>query len=114
MNNDKITELATTLEGVLRNYLNCHYTDFGIKANDNLINNDWKSPVYFSLGHKYAMSNNSPEIKRKIDDFLGNDFIGKNIKDIIDNYSYYDFEDTTEAYNHIEYIIDSLKKILSL
>ena len=60
--NNKALDLANKLEILLRKYLNCHYTDFGVKANDDLLNRDWKSPINFALGYKYANSTNNQDI----------------------------------------------------
>ena len=110
--NNKVLELANKLEGILRKNLDCHYTDFGVKANDNLTTYDWKSPINFALGHKYAKSNNSSKVKEEIDNFLGNDLEGKSIGDIVENYEYYNFDTENDAYAYIESTIDSLNKIL--
>ena len=110
--NNKVLELANKLEGILRKYLDCHYTDFGIKANGNLTTYDWKSPINFALGHKYAKSNNSPEVKEAIDYFLGNDLEGKSIGDIVEHYEYYDFKTENDAYAYIENTINHLNEIL--
>ena len=110
--NNRVLELANKLEGILRKYLECHYTDFGVKANDKLTTYDWKSPINFALGHKYAKSNNSPKVKEAINCFLGNDLEGKSIGDIVENYNDYDFNTENEAYDYIERTIDILNKIL--
>ena len=111
---DTVRGYANELEGVLRNYLNCHYTEFGVKANGNLDSSDWKSPVNFALGYKYAESNNDPAIKQEIDYFLGNDFYGENMGDIVGRYNYYNFNSENDACNYIKRTIDNIKRILSL
>ena len=110
--NNKVSDLSNQLEGILRKYLDCHYTDFGVKANDNLASRDWKSPINFALGYKYAKSNNSPEVKDAIDYFLGEVFYGENIGDIIKNYEDYGFDTEKDAYAHVEDTLKSLQKIL--
>ena len=109
---NNITELSRKLETILRKCLNCHYTDFGVKANDNLAAHDWKSSVNFALGYKYAKSNNSPKVKEEINFFLGNVFIGENIKDVIEHYESYGFNTENEAYAYIDDTLNSLKEIL--
>jgi len=112
MNEKSVLSYANKLEGLLRQYLDCHYTDFGVKANDNLTSGDWKSPVNFALGYRYASSNSDPNVKESIDYFLGNEFQGENIGDIIDKYDYYGFGSVDEAYDYIDKTIESLRKIL--
>ncbi|WP_188400209.1 hypothetical protein [Sporomusa sp. GT1] len=107
-----VLNYANQLEGLLRKYLNCHYTDFGVKANDNLTKSDWKSPINFALGHKYAISNNDPKVKESIDFFLGNDLQGESIGDIIERYEYYGFNNVEDAYKYIKDAIANLEKIL--
>lgn len=109
---DKALSLANELEGTLRNYLDCHYTEFGVKANDNLLTGDWKSPINLALGHKYGKSNNSLELKGKIDYFVGNTLQGKNIQDVIQNYDYYNFDTQDDAYKYIKDTISELNNIL--
>ena len=110
MNNDDITQLDNKLEGVLSKYLQCGSNDFGVKANYNLIKNDWKSPINFALGHKYAMSNNDSSLKSRIEYFLGDSLLGENISDIIQNYEHYALESKEEAYKYIK----ELEEILDL
>lgn len=64
-----ILNCANKLEGILRKYLHCNYNEFGVKANDNLIEFDWKSPINFALGYCYAQSNKDPKVKKNIDFF---------------------------------------------
>ena len=108
----KPLDLANTLEGILREHLDCHYTDFGVKANDNLLRYDWKSPINFALGHCYALSNHDSNVKEKIDGFLGDTLIGNHIEDLIQHHEYYTLDSEEDAYDRIEYIINELKRIL--
>lgn len=110
--NNRVLELANELERILRKYLECNYVDFGVKANDNLASFDWKSPINFALGYKYAKSNNSHEVKEKINDFLGDVIKGNSIEDIVKNYEFYEFGTKDDAYAYVESTIDSLNKIL--
>lgn len=108
---DKLV-LATKLERILSNYLKCEFNDFGIKANDNLLKYDWKSPVYFALGYKYGKSNNAPKVKEIIDNFR-EIFIGDNLIDAIEEFKSNNLNSTDEeAYQKIENIINELQKIL--
>lgn len=47
-NQNKVLEYANKLEHILRHYLECDYTEFGVKANDNLTRYDWQSPINFA------------------------------------------------------------------
>lgn len=107
-----IMKCANELEGLLRNYLKCHYTEFGAKANDNLSLYDWRTPIAFALGCKYGQSNFDPNVKETIDYFLGNEFKGNNISDIITNYSEYNFASQEDAYDYVEGTIRRLREIL--
>ena len=110
-----VLEKANRLEGILREFLDCHYIDFGVKANDNLTSNDWKSPINFALGFKYALSNKSPEVKEAIDNFFGFLFVDeKSIGDVIRNYKYQGFKSKYEAYKRIDEIISEFEKILKM
>lgn len=111
---DKALEKATKLEGILRGFLECHYGDFGVKANDDLLNQDWKSPINFALGYKYAMSGRNDEVKKEIEYFLGNVLIGKSIADIIKNYENEGLSSEEEAYEKVDEIIDEFEKILKM
>lgn len=114
MNNSRAVEYANRLEGILRKYLKCHYTEFGVKANDNLLSEDWKSPINFALGFRYASSDMDETVREDIEDFLGNQLIGKSIGDIISRYDYYAYESEEEAYKAIEQIINRLQEILDI
>lgn len=107
-----VLDCANKLEGILCKYLNCGYNDFGVKANDNLTRGDWKSPVNFALGHRLASSNNDSLVKESIDYFLGNDFQGQSIGDIVERYEYYGFDSINDAYVYINETIDKLSEIL--
>ena len=104
--------LAQRLEGILRNHLGCHYTDFGVKGNDNLLKYDWKSPVNFALGHRYALSDHDIKVKDDINDFLGNRFIGQHIMDVVDNYEYHGLNSREEAGERVETLINEIKELL--
>lgn len=110
---NRVESSANRLEGLLRNYLDCHYLDFGVKANDGLTIRDWRTPIAFALGHKYKSSNNSPEVKEKIDYFLGNTIMGNHISDLVKEYEYYGFESQEKAYEAVDNIINSLEEILN-
>lgn len=78
-----VLDLANRLEGILRNYLDCGYDEFGVKANGNLDAGDWMQPIAFALGDKYSSSDRDEDLKEQIDYFLGNTLVGKNISDLI-------------------------------
>lgn len=109
-----VLDYANELEWLLCDYLDCGRVDFGVKANGCLDSTDWKSPVNFALGHKYAKSNNNPIVKQEIDYFLGNEFQGECIGEIIQRYNYYGFNSPNDAYDYIETTIDRIREILSL
>ena len=100
------------LEGILRSYLNCNYCEFGVKSNNNLTTTDWRSPINFALGYRYAQSNNDEDVKKRIEYFLGDELIGFSIEDITKLYKHYGLSDENEAYKKIENIINELEKIL--
>lgn len=104
---------ANRLEGLLIKYLDCHYLDFGVKANDGLTIRDWRTPIAFALGHKYASSNNSPEVKEKIDYFLGDVIKGKYMSEVVNEFEKYGFESQEKAYEEVDNIINSLEEILN-
>lgn len=110
----KNLELANKLERILRNYLKCNYNEFGVKANGNLSDVDWKSPINFALGHVYAKANNSKEAKDAIDSFLGNKLIGESITDLVNDYESYSFSNEDEVYSYINTIIEELEKLLNM
>lgn len=103
---------ANKLEGILRQYLNCGYNDFGVKANDNLANEDWRSPINFALGCCYGSLNQDPKVKEDIDYFLGNELKGQSIGDIVKQYEYYGFDTKEAAFEYIDKTIERLKEIL--
>lgn len=107
-----IMAFAIRLESLLRNYLNCDYTEFGVKANDRLSSIDWRTPIAFALGYRYGQSNFDSEVKETIDFFLGNEFWGNNISDIITNFSEYGFASQEDAYDYVEGTINRLSEIL--
>lgn len=109
---NKVLDYAIKLEGILRRYLQCDYTEFGVKANDNLIKYDWKSPINFALGYRYASSEKDPEVKKKIDNFLGNEFEGQSIGEILEKYEYYGYDSKDAALEYVQKVIDDLEKIL--
>ena len=111
---DKALEKATKLECILRRFLECHYSDFGVKANDDLLNQDWRSPMNFALGFKYSKSDKNPTVKKEIGYFLGNVLIGRNIDDIIKNYEREGLTSEEEAYEKVDEIIDEFEKILKM
>lgn len=109
----KEQDLSNQLESVLRDFLNCHYNDFGVKAQW-LFQYDWKSPINFVLGYKYAVDERQ-EVKEDISYFLGNTFIGENINDLIANFEKYDFNSKNEVIEYIEkQIILELNRILDM
>lgn len=112
INENPVLNHANKLEGLLRGYLNCHYTEFGVKANDNLLSYDWRSPINFALGYRYASSNNDQHVKEAIDYFLGNELQGQSISDIVEQYEYYGFDSVNEALNYIKHTIENLRMIL--
>lgn len=84
-NQNKVLEYANKLEHILCHYLECDYTEFGVKANDNLTRYNWQSPINFALGYRYASSNKDPKVKADIDYFLGNVLEGQSIGDVVEN-----------------------------
>lgn len=109
---NKILDYANKLEGLLCKYLECNYTEFGVKANGNLIDHDWKSPINFALGYRYASSNKDPKVKEDIDYFLGNTLDGNNISDIVKNYKNYGHASPEAALEYIGKTIEALEEIL--
>jgi hypothetical protein len=105
-------DCANKLEGILRSYLNCHYNDFGVKANNNLLN-DWRSPVKFALGVFYGESNRSQAAKDKIDNFVDY-FEGQGIDDLAARYEYYDFESQAAVYEYVDKKIEELAVLLNV
>ncbi|EHO79962.1 hypothetical protein [Fusobacterium ulcerans] len=105
-------EYANRLEELLCRYLKCSFEDFGIKANNNLLIHDWKSPINFALGYAYAASGNNKELKMKIDYFLGNILKGESIEKLIENYEYHGYTCEEDAFNYINSTIEALEKIL--
>lgn len=98
--------LASRLEGILRKYLKCHYLDFGVKANNNLLKYDWNSPMNFALGVLYS---HNLELKNEINNFLGNElYIGKNIEDVISQ-----FDTREEGICEVEKIINHFEELLN-
>lgn len=111
---DNISLYAMKLESILRDYLKCGYNDFRVKANDWLKDTDWSSAVYFALGCKYGELGKSEEVKEKIDYFLGNDFWGDSITDIVINFNSYGFVSKESAYEYINNTINKIDKLLKL
>lgn len=113
MNSDQneLLSRAQKLESILRDTLRCNYGDFGIKANNNLLSKDWKTPISFVLGYKFANSDNS-DIHSKISYFMGNLLTGENIRDFYDNYQKYGYNSQSEALTGIDDIIKEIDNIL--
>lgn len=111
-NQNKVLDYATKLENILRHYLGCGYTEFGVKANDNLTRYDWQSPINFALGYRYASSNKASKVKEDIDHFLGNVLVGQSIGDVVEKYEYYGYDSPEAAFEYIENTIEQLRKIL--
>lgn len=104
--NDILLSKANTLEGILRTFLDCGYNEFGVKANNKLLKDDWKSPINFALGVLYERN---PELKSEIQNFLGNIFyVGYSIED-----AYNQIDDKNEALEYIETVITKLEKLLN-
>ncbi len=100
-----LENLALRLERILRTYLKCHYLEFGVKANDNLLKRDWNSPMNFALGVLYS---HNPELKNKINNFLGNELcIGKNMEDVISQ-----FDTREKGICEVEKIINHFEELL--
>ena len=96
---------ADRLEGVLRNFLNCHYSEFGVKANNTLLEYDWNSGINFALGVLYERN---PNLKDEINDFLGNVlYFGSSIQDVIKK-----CEDENEGIAKVKEIIDKFEALL--
>lgn len=102
-----IRNCANKLEVVLKNYLNCNFSEFGIKSNGCLDKTDWKSPINFALGYKYAESNKNPKIKDEIENFLYT-LKGSNIQEIIYKHEQFDFSSKEEA---VEYVLNTINKL---
>lgn len=96
---------ANRLEGILRKFLNCNYNEFSVKANDNFLKYDWRSPINFALGFLYAKN---PDLKTEIENFLGNILYGDNIQNVIEENN--DFE---KGLKEVEKIITALDKLLN-
>lgn len=111
-NHNKVVSYANELEYMLREFLECDYDEFGVKANDNLICDDWQSPINFALGFRYALSNKDPKVKENIDYFLGNELYGESIGDVVEQYEFYGFESQEEAYRYIDATLKDLRNIL--
>ncbi|MBE6104983.1 hypothetical protein [Anaerovibrio lipolyticus] len=109
-----IKKLASRLEGILRDYLKCHYTEFNVKANDNITFGCWREPIIFALGYKYAQSGDKEVVKAAIEELWGNDLIGENISEICQSYTKYGFESEEKAYDKIKEIIDTFENILRM
>lgn len=96
---------ADRLEGILRNFLNCHYSEFGVKANNTLLEYDWNSGINFALGVLYERN---PNLKDEINDFLGNVlYFGSSIQDVIKK-----CEDENEGIAKVKEIIDKFEALL--
>ena len=107
-----VLHYATKLENILRQYLNCGYNDFGVKANGKLADKDWRSSINFALGCRYGSSNQDPKVKEDIDYFLGNELEGQSIGDIVEQYEYYGFDTKEAAFEYIDKTIERLREIL--
>ena len=101
-------ELANRLEGVLKNYIHCDYTELGVKANDDLLK-DWRLPIGIALGCKLTSCDGSDRFK--INQFCGS-LQGAGIRDILEKHEYYGYESQDVAFNYIEKKIDELENIL--
>lgn len=102
---EKMSKLSLNLEGTLKNYLKCYFNDFGIKS-ELLLDQDWAKPINFVLGVKYAYA--TDKRKHEIKDFLENELIGVNIKNLVESSEFYCLEDKNKA---LEYISQTVKKI---
>ena len=111
-NQNKVLSSANKLENLLRRYLECEFTEFGVKANDNLTRYDWQSTINFALGYRYASSNKDPKVKEEIDYFLGNELQGQSIGDVVKEYEYYGYDSKEAALEYIDKTIEHLEKIL--
>jgi hypothetical protein len=107
-----VLHYANRLESILRRFLKCGYNDFGVKANDNLLD-DWKSPVNFALGCLYGDNQRDDDTREKTDFFLGNEFQGVGIRDLLENYEYYSFSTKDEALKYIDMTISKIENLLS-
>ena len=106
-----VSDYNRKLEGILREHLSCNYTEFGVKANGHL-EEDWRSPINFALGYKYASSKRNLSIKDQIDYFLGNIIEGNSAKDLVQNFDEYGYESKENALDKVGKIIDEVEKIL--
>ncbi|WP_410689717.1 hypothetical protein [Campylobacter lari] len=105
-----MNKYSSNLEGILRNYLKCHYTDFGIK-NKLLLGQSWAKPINFVLGVKYAHA--TVQRKNDIKYFLENELKGVNIKDLVERSEYYCLGNANEALKYISQIIQKINYLLS-
>lgn len=103
--NEKMLKLSFNLEGTLRNFLKCHYTDFGVK-NELLLGQNWTNPINFVLGVKYAHA--TVQRKNDIKYFLENELMGVNIKDLVEHSEYYCLGNVNGA---LQYILQTINKI---
>lgn len=111
MNN--VLMYANLLEDILTKYLDCHWGNFGVKANGYLDNGDWKSPINFALGCKYGEAGKSEKMKDEIENFIGNILKGKNMEEIVQNYEQFGYSSENEAYKYLEETIKKLDEILN-
>ena len=109
---ERFIQLANRLEGILRKYLDCDYTEFGVKSNGNLDSGHWKEPINFALGYRYAISRNDSDKKQDIEKFRGNLLEGENINDLIKNHDCYGLSSKDKALDKVEEIIDEFERIL--
>ena len=113
MSENKYADKANALEGILRNYLKCHYLDFYVNANDYLSDVDWRTAIIFALGFCYAKSDSNADVKDKINTFIGETLIGNSIADLVNNHERYEFNSDEEAFERVDSIIDELQGILN-
>ncbi|HEB9286784.1 TPA: hypothetical protein RZK16_000394 [Campylobacter coli] len=107
---DIVSKYSLKLEGILRKYLKCHYTDFGIK-NELLLGQNWTNPINFVLGVKYAHA--TVQRKNDIKYFLENELKGVNIKDLVEHSEYYCLGNVNGALEYISQIVEKIQYLLS-
>lgn len=107
---EKMLKLSLNLEGTLRNFLKCHYTDFGVK-NELLLGLSWTKPINFVLKRK--LSHATDQRKSEIKDFLEKELKGENMEDLVNHSESYRLGDKNGALKYISQTITKIQYLLS-